>query len=207
VRQLAQRWAAIRGLAMVGTPKTIADEMEEWLETDASDGFTIMFPYLPGGSTISSAASCRSCSGAACSAASTRARRCARIWVAAAGEPLLRPARRSRPNDMSEIENFHAHVYYDAPTRAQALKLCEAAGQNSASRSGGCTTIRSARIRAAAASSPSARSSSPTCLLAGAQPRGLTVFTHAQTGNALKDHTDHVIWLGPSETLKLDQFR
>ena len=33
---------------------------------------------------------------------------------------------------------------------------------------------------------------------------GLTVFTHAQTGNALKDHTDHVIWLGPSETLKLD---
>ena len=33
--------------------------------------------------------------------------------------------------------------------------------------------------------------------------RGLTVFTHAQTGNALKDHTDHVIWLGPSETLKL----
>ena len=33
----------------VGTPKTIADEMEEWLETEGSDGFTIMFPYLPGG--------------------------------------------------------------------------------------------------------------------------------------------------------------
>ena len=30
---------------------------------------------------------------------------------------------------MSEIENFHAHVYYDAPTRAQALSLCEAAGE------------------------------------------------------------------------------
>jgi len=37
------------GLAMVGTAKTIADEMEEWVETEASDGFTIMFPYLPGG--------------------------------------------------------------------------------------------------------------------------------------------------------------
>ncbi len=24
-----------------------------------------------------------------------------------------------------------------------------------------------------------------------------TVFTHAQTGNALKDHTQHVVWLGP----------
>ena len=34
---------------MVGTPATIADEMEEWLETEGSDGFTVMFPYLPGG--------------------------------------------------------------------------------------------------------------------------------------------------------------
>ena len=35
----------------------------------------------------------------------------------------------------------------------------------------------------------------------------LTVFTHAQTGDALTDHTAHVIWLGPSETLELSQFR
>jgi alkanesulfonate monooxygenase len=49
VRQLAQRMGGYSGLAMVGTPKTIADEMEEWIETRASDGFTIMFPYLPGG--------------------------------------------------------------------------------------------------------------------------------------------------------------
>ncbi|HEY2535292.1 MAG TPA: LLM class flavin-dependent oxidoreductase [Xanthobacteraceae bacterium] len=49
VRQLAQRLGGYSGLAMVGTPKTIADEMEEWLFTDGSDGFTVMFPYLPGG--------------------------------------------------------------------------------------------------------------------------------------------------------------
>ncbi len=49
VRQLAQRLGGYSGLAMVGTPKTIADEMEEWIETEASDGFTVMFPYLPGG--------------------------------------------------------------------------------------------------------------------------------------------------------------
>src|SRR5271170_3116305 len=49
VRQLAQRLGGYSGLAMVGTPATIADEMEEWLETEGSDGFTIMFPYLPGG--------------------------------------------------------------------------------------------------------------------------------------------------------------
>jgi alkanesulfonate monooxygenase len=49
VRQLAQRLGGYSGLAMVGTPATIADEMEEWLESEGSDGFTIMFPYLPGG--------------------------------------------------------------------------------------------------------------------------------------------------------------
>lgn len=49
VRQLAQRLGGYAGLALVGTPATIADEMEEWLETEGSDGFNVMFPYLPGG--------------------------------------------------------------------------------------------------------------------------------------------------------------
>jgi FMN-dependent oxidoreductase (nitrilotriacetate monooxygenase family) len=49
VRQLAQRLGGYSGLAMVGTAKTIADEMEEWLSSEACDGFIIMFPYLPGG--------------------------------------------------------------------------------------------------------------------------------------------------------------
>ena len=49
VRQLAQRLGGYSGLAMVGTPKAIVDEMEAWLAAKASDGFTIMFPYLPGG--------------------------------------------------------------------------------------------------------------------------------------------------------------
>jgi alkanesulfonate monooxygenase len=49
VRQLAQRMGGYAGLAMVGTPQSIADEMETWVETGASDGFIIMFPYLPGG--------------------------------------------------------------------------------------------------------------------------------------------------------------
>lgn len=49
VRQLAQRLGGYSGLSMVGTPETIADEMEEWLMTRGSDGFTVQFPYLPGG--------------------------------------------------------------------------------------------------------------------------------------------------------------
>jgi alkanesulfonate monooxygenase len=49
VRQLAQRVGGFGGLAFVGTPATIADQMEEWLFTDACDGFNVMFPYLPAG--------------------------------------------------------------------------------------------------------------------------------------------------------------
>ena len=49
VRQLAQRLGGYSGLCILGTPGQIADEMEEWLETRGSDGFNLMFPYLPEG--------------------------------------------------------------------------------------------------------------------------------------------------------------
>jgi alkanesulfonate monooxygenase len=49
VRQLAQRVGGYGGLSFVGTAKTIADQMEEWLVGRGSDGFNIMFPFLPAG--------------------------------------------------------------------------------------------------------------------------------------------------------------
>lgn len=49
VRQLAQRIGGHMGLSFVGTPRSIADAMEAWLDGEGSDGFTIQFPYLPEG--------------------------------------------------------------------------------------------------------------------------------------------------------------
>jgi FMN-dependent oxidoreductase (nitrilotriacetate monooxygenase family) len=49
VRQLAQIAGSYGGLALVGTPAMIADQMEEWLYSNACDGFNVMFPYVPGG--------------------------------------------------------------------------------------------------------------------------------------------------------------
>ena len=49
VRHLAERAGGFSGLSFVGTPSTIADQMEEWLTTGACDGFNIMFPFLPEG--------------------------------------------------------------------------------------------------------------------------------------------------------------
>jgi DOPA 4,5-dioxygenase len=34
----------------------------------------------------------------------------------------------------------------------------------------------------------------------------LKIFAHANTGNDLADHTDHVIWFGESEPLNLAIF-
>ncbi|MFD2429465.1 nitrilotriacetate monooxygenase [Sphingobium scionense] len=49
IRQLAAKAGSYAGLAFVGTPASIADEMEQWLEERGSDGFVVMFPYLPEG--------------------------------------------------------------------------------------------------------------------------------------------------------------
>ncbi|KAH7112084.1 alkanesulfonate monooxygenase [Dendryphion nanum] len=49
VRQLAGRLGGYSGLAFVGTPETIADELGVWLEEEAADGFTVVFPFLPEG--------------------------------------------------------------------------------------------------------------------------------------------------------------
>jgi len=109
---------------------------------------------------------------------------------------------------MSAITEYHAHVYYDvyndAATREQAEKLCMAAGETF-----GVKVGRMHDKPVGPHPRGSCQLTVKTDQLADVLPwlvlnrRGLTVFTHAQTGNALKDHTDHVIWLGPSETLKL----
>ena len=49
VRELAHRVGGYGGLSFVGTPQSIADQMEEWLMSHGSDGFNIMFPFLPQG--------------------------------------------------------------------------------------------------------------------------------------------------------------
>lgn len=34
---------------MVGTPQSVADQLQQWFEEDGADGFNIMSPWLPGG--------------------------------------------------------------------------------------------------------------------------------------------------------------
>ncbi|WIV17649.1 LLM class flavin-dependent oxidoreductase [Paenibacillus polygoni] len=50
IRKLYQHIAGARGhREILGTPESIADQLQEWFENGAADGFNIMPPYLPGG--------------------------------------------------------------------------------------------------------------------------------------------------------------
>jgi alkanesulfonate monooxygenase SsuD/methylene tetrahydromethanopterin reductase-like flavin-dependent oxidoreductase (luciferase family) len=48
IRQLYERVAGARGhWTIVGTPSSIADQLEHWFKTEAADGFNVLPPTLP----------------------------------------------------------------------------------------------------------------------------------------------------------------
>jgi alkanesulfonate monooxygenase SsuD/methylene tetrahydromethanopterin reductase-like flavin-dependent oxidoreductase (luciferase family) len=48
IREIARQFAnAGTAPMMAGTPKDIADEMDDWYSSGAADGFNLMFPVLP----------------------------------------------------------------------------------------------------------------------------------------------------------------
>ncbi|WP_206951867.1 LLM class flavin-dependent oxidoreductase [Trinickia acidisoli] len=50
IRDLYLRIAGARGhLQIVGTPVSIADQLQQWFEEEGADGFNIMSPWFPGG--------------------------------------------------------------------------------------------------------------------------------------------------------------
>ena len=50
IRQLYERQASAWGLrVLIGSAEQIADDMQNWFENGAADGFNICPPYLPGG--------------------------------------------------------------------------------------------------------------------------------------------------------------
>jgi DOPA 4,5-dioxygenase len=105
---------------------------------------------------------------------------------------------------MSTITGYHAHVYFDAASRERAQELCTEAG-----RTFGLTVGRMHDKPVGPHPRGSCQLAFGPELFAQVIPwlivnrRGLTIFAHAETGDAIKDHTEHVVWLGPSETLNL----
>ncbi|MGH1360678.1 MAG: DOPA 4,5-dioxygenase family protein [Burkholderiaceae bacterium] len=108
----------------------------------------------------------------------------------------------------TSIASWHAHVYFDAATLAQAEDLCERAGQQ--------LPVQKGRVH----QKPVGPHPQWSCQLAFASEHlnevvhwltlnraGLTVFMHPNSGNDLVDHRDRAIWFGTSDTLNLAIFQ
>jgi aromatic ring-cleaving dioxygenase len=108
---------------------------------------------------------------------------------------------------MAAIRDFHAHIYYDPEEVGEAQALAREAQQRFG------VAVGHFHLRPVG---PHPRGS---CQLtvpterfgdfarwAVLNRKGLTIFAHAETGEDLADHTEHVIWFGPSEPLDLTIF-
>ena len=105
------------------------------------------------------------------------------------------------------IRDFHAHIYYDPEQVEQAKQLAAAAQARFP------VAIGHFHLRPVG---PHPRGSCqltvPTELFGDVAQwlalnrGGLTIFAHAETGNDLADHTQHVIWFGESEPLDISIF-
>jgi len=109
--------------------------------------------------------------------------------------------------DPAIITTWHAHVYFDAATEAQARTLCEAARDRFGIEMGrmhpkpvGPHPMGSCQLMV-----PPDKFGEVIAWLA-LNRDGLTVFAHAGTGDHLADHTAHVLWLGESRALDLSIF-
>ena len=108
---------------------------------------------------------------------------------------------------MNRYANYHAHVYFDEPTRERAARLCTGAAKLHNVLMG---RVHSRRV------GPHPRRSCQLSFEAAQFDRlirrleanrgGLTVLVHGQTGNALRDHTASSAWPGEPAILNLAMF-
>ncbi|WP_108652660.1 DOPA 4,5-dioxygenase family protein [Dongshaea marina] len=102
---------------------------------------------------------------------------------------------------------YHAHVYYNKATLAQATSLCEEAKIRFGAEMG-----RLHKKRVGPHPHWSCQLAFDSGQFAGliswleAHRQGLSILVHGVTGDDLKDHTEHAYWLGESSPLNLALF-
>ena len=107
--------------------------------------------------------------------------------------------------NVSTIKDFHAHVYFDESSKDQAKALCEAAESK--------FDLTMGRMH----ERPVGPHPCWSCQLAfvprvfgelipwlALHRNGLVVFIHPNTGDDLKDHTEHAIWMEAALELNLE---
>jgi DOPA 4,5-dioxygenase len=107
--------------------------------------------------------------------------------------------------DRAKIEDYHAHIYYDARTREVAAQLREAIERS--------FTVEMGRWRDEPVGphpQPMYQVKFATAEFSRIVPwlmlnrRGLDILVHPNTGDAYEDHATHALWLGEKRKLRLD---
>ena len=105
------------------------------------------------------------------------------------------------------IRDFHAHIYYD-PEDVDRAKQLAAAAQARFQIAVGHFHLRPVgpHPRGSVQLTVPRDAFGDVAQFLALNRGSLTIFAHAETGDDLADHSQHVIWFGPSETLDLSLF-
>jgi aromatic ring-cleaving dioxygenase len=120
---------------------------------------------------------------------------------------VRQPHRYMRSMTEPSIRDFHAHIYYD-PEEVDRAKAVAAAAQAKFGVPVGHFHLKPVGPHPRG----SVQITVPTDQFGdfaqwiALNRAGLTIFAHTSTGEDRADHTDHVIWFGPSEPLDLSIF-
>lgn len=108
---------------------------------------------------------------------------------------------------MVEPSDFHAHIYFNADEVEKARALARAA-QERFKLSIGHFHLRPVgpHPRGSCQLTLQPEDFGPFAAWIPVHRGDLTIFAHASTGDDRADHSKHVIWFGPSETLDLSIF-
>ncbi len=106
---------------------------------------------------------------------------------------------------MTNTKPYHAHVYFEAETKQTALDVVEKVSSQ--------YNIAAGHFH----DDPVGPHPTGSCQLTvpinqlgevvnwlALNRQGLTIFIHADTGDVMKDHTKHTIWMGTMPALNLD---
>ncbi|HIE66182.1 MAG TPA: 4,5-dioxygenase [Nitrospiria bacterium] len=105
---------------------------------------------------------------------------------------------------MNQIREFHAPIYYDEKTFEQARLLCEATHEKFGVSVGhmhrkpvGPHPCWSCQLTL------SREDFGEVILWLALNRNGLVVFIHPDTGNDVKDHSEHALWMGEIKEINL----
>ncbi len=108
---------------------------------------------------------------------------------------------------MTDIHDFHAHIYYDLAEVDQATALAAEVQRRFGIRVGHFHLAPvGPHPRGSCQMTIPVERFGEVAVWLSVNRGGLTIFAHASTGDDLRDHSANIIWFGPSETLDLTMF-